>query len=88
MCIKKIGVHAQNMISILDSNIQHDWGDLYDHLLITRILTLIIDKIFMSSKNHEDMTSTGICLSTHTNCVFSYPKEKWAGRKTEPFKTP
>ena len=74
-------MRAQDIISILGSNIQHDWGDLYDYSMSMRILSLIIDKIFMSSKNHEDMASTRICSSTHTNRVFSYPKEKWAGWK-------
>ena len=36
-------------------NSQHNWGDLYDHLMSKRIFTLIIiEDIHMSSKNYEE----------------------------------
>ena len=41
MCLKEIGLHAQNMITKFNN--QYDWGDLYDHLLSTKIFILIIN---------------------------------------------
>ena len=47
MCLKKIGLHAQSMSTILGSiNNWHDWGEgLYDLLVNTRIFTFIMNKI-------------------------------------------
>ena len=37
MCLKEIGVHAQNIVFILGSIVNIIEGDLYDHLTCTRI---------------------------------------------------
>ena len=57
ICLKEIGLHAQNMITILSLS-QHDWGDLYDHLLSTKIFTLIIYKIIIGAPKIMRKVST------------------------------
>ena len=47
MCLKEIGLRAQNMITIFRLNSQHKWGDLYDYLMSTTIFTLILHKILV-----------------------------------------
>ena len=51
MCLNEIGLRAQNMITSLGSIVnifgREGGGDLYDHLVSTRIFTLIMDKIFI-----------------------------------------
>ena len=47
MRLKKIGVHAQNMITILVSIVNIIEEDLYDHLMSTRISLLIMNKRFV-----------------------------------------
>ena len=42
MCLKEIGIHAQNMITILGSIVRHNWVDPYDYLTSARILTLVM----------------------------------------------
>ena len=42
MCIKQIGLNAQNYASHSKLNGQHDWRDLYDHLMGMSILTMIM----------------------------------------------
>jgi hypothetical protein len=39
-CLKEIGLHAQNMITILDSIGNVIGGDLDDHLMSSRIFTI------------------------------------------------
>ena len=48
MCLEEIGLRAQNMLTILSGivNIIYMGGDMYDHLMSTRIFTLIMHKIF------------------------------------------
>ena len=46
MCLKEIGLSAQNMLTIL-SSIIYMFEDLYDHLLSTRILSLIMNRILI-----------------------------------------
>jgi hypothetical protein len=46
LCLQEIGVHAQNMIVNLGSIANHDWGDLYDHLMSTNIFNFILDLRF------------------------------------------
>lgn len=43
MCLREIGSRAQNMLTVLDL-IVNMTGDMYDHLMSTRILVLIIGK--------------------------------------------
>ena len=47
-CSKEIGLHAQNLITILGSRESSTQlgGDLYDHLMSTRIFILTMIKIF------------------------------------------
>ena len=50
--LKEIGLHAQNMIIVLDSTCNitvgcGGGGGLYDHLMNTKIFTFMIDKIFL-----------------------------------------
>ena len=48
ICLKEIGQRAQDTITILGSIINIvTWETLYDHLMSTRIFTLILIKIFM-----------------------------------------
>ena len=46
VCLKEIEQRAQKI------NNRHDWKDLYDHLMSTRIFTLIMNKI-VRSENYE-----------------------------------
>ena len=46
MHLKEIGLHAQNMLTILGSIVNVSGETLYDHLMSTRIFTLITNKIF------------------------------------------
>ena len=56
MCLKQIELHAQNMITIS----QHNWGDLYDHLMNTSIFTLIMNKMFIWAVKITTAVSTSI----------------------------
>ena len=47
MCLKEIGLHAQNKISILGSTINIIGGNQYDCLMNTRMITLLKNKIYM-----------------------------------------
>ena len=47
MCLKEIGLCAQNMITILSSTINIIGGDLYNELMSTRIFTSMMNKIFI-----------------------------------------
>ena len=46
MSLKEIGLRAQNMITILGSISQHNWGYLYEHLMSMRT-SLRMSKIFI-----------------------------------------
>jgi hypothetical protein len=47
MCLKEIGLHAPKMLTLIVNVFKGGRGtDLYDHLINTRIFTLIIKKIF------------------------------------------
>ena len=58
MCLAKIRPHAQIMIIILSLVYnKHTWEDLYDHLMSTKIFTLIKNKELiwsLSSNNYEE----------------------------------
>jgi hypothetical protein len=54
MCLKDIELRAQNRKNQLRFNGQHNWGDLYDHLMSTRVFTLIMHNMYKSSENHEE----------------------------------
>ena len=52
---------------------QHNWGDLYDYFISTRIFTLIINKIFIRALSTRRKMATGmhwICYSSRINSVF------------------
>ena len=44
-CLEQIGLCAQNMIIILSSKINIIGGDLFNHVMSTRIFTLVIHNI-------------------------------------------
>ena len=53
---------------------QHSWGDLYDHLMSTKILTSIMNKIFVVLVEsgyglHLDLTMHLILPPSHNNIV-------------------
>ena len=45
---KEIGLCAQNMTTVLNSIVNIIGGDLYDHLMSTKIFTLNMNEIFMN----------------------------------------
>ena len=53
-------------------NSQHDLGggDLYDHLLNSRIFTLIMNKRFIWTTRQTATCTISICQLSQTNCVF------------------
>ena len=76
MCSTKIGLQAQNLLTILDA-IFNFWGGggapLYDRLLTCRIFTLTMNKIFKRAPEITRKVAVGtiwICLWSHTNCMF------------------
>ena len=69
------------MLIILGSSVDVIVGDLYDHLMSTRIFTLIVNMIFMSFQNHEE-SGYGLDLDLLTISLLtigydSYPKRSW-----------
>ena len=57
MCLEEIGLHAQNMITILGSivYIVGTWEDMYDRFMSTTVFTLTMNKIIhMSSRCYEE----------------------------------
>ena len=63
MYLIEIGLRAQNMIPILGSIVNIIGGNLYDHLISTRILTLIVKKILYELQKLRKvvMASIWIC---------------------------
>ena len=54
MCLKEVGLQAQNTVTILGSIINIIWEDLYDHSMTTRIFALISNNnIHMTFKIYE-----------------------------------
>ena len=51
MCLKELGLYAQNMLIILHLTVNIVVGILYDQLMLARIFTLIMNKI--SSENYR-----------------------------------
>ena len=47
MCLKEIGICAQPMITILNSIVNMIGGELYNHLMSTRVFALTINKMFV-----------------------------------------
>ena len=62
--LKKIGLHAQNLINHSRLNTHHNWGeggDLYDYLLRTRIFTMVMKQdIHRSSRIMTKVATTSI----------------------------
>ena len=72
MCLKEIGLWAQNWLTTLGSNSQQNWGDLYDHVMNSRIFTLTMNKIFIWAPRIMRKMATDMiqnCQSSRTNCV-------------------
>jgi hypothetical protein len=63
MCLKKIQLHAQNVLINLGSITRTIWGDVYDHLTSMRILMSLNNEqdIHMGS-NHEEKCGSGTRL--------------------------
>ena len=51
LCLREVGLRVQNMITILgilvDMILRPGGGNLYDYLMSTRIITLIMNNIFI-----------------------------------------
>ena len=72
-CFKKIWDYVLQICYHSKLNSQHDQGDLYDHLISTRISTLIMNKIFMGAlkiMTKMAMDMIWIYYSSCTNCMF------------------
>ena len=54
MCLKEIGIHAENKKIILGCKVKHNWGDICEHLMSMRISHFDneLDND-MSSENYE-----------------------------------
>ena len=71
-------------------NNQHNWGNLYDHLMSTRNFTLTIKKMFMWAPKimrQMDMGMMWLCQTSHTNCMLCIQLEVGAKRKVSEFGT-
>ena len=69
---KEIGLCAQNMTTISNSTVNIIGGNLYDHLMSTKIFTLIMNEIFMSFE--ESGYSLDLDLLPMSSYLhFSYP---------------
>ena len=47
MCWKEVELHAHKYANHSRLHGQHDWGDMYDHLMSMRIFTLTMSKMFI-----------------------------------------
>ena len=77
------------MLAILNSTINMIGKNLYNHLMSTRIFTLIMTKIVIRTpKIMRQITLSMICIcqSSHTNCVFFFIlSEKWPRRREKKY---
>ena len=66
MCLEEIGHCAQRYANHARFSGQHDWGDLYGHLMSTRIFTLIMNKKIVGAPNiMRQMVSGTMWISNH-----------------------
>ena len=80
---KEIGLHVQNMITILGSHIQHNWvggGDLYNHSMNPCLITLMMDKIFIQAPK---TTTKGGCRHDLNLLTISYKSCVSYSRRSE-----
>jgi hypothetical protein len=47
VCLEDKGLRAQDTLTIIGSIVNIIGGDLYDHIMSTRIFTLVMNKIFI-----------------------------------------
>ena len=93
MCLNEIGLHAQNMITIVGSIVNIFGGmGLHEHLMSTRILTVDNEEdIHMISENYDE-SGCGLDLDfvNHVvlSCVFHIIGESGLVGKSNRFKTP
>jgi hypothetical protein len=84
VCLKKIKLHAQNILTILVSIVNRIGGEQYDHLMSTGIFTLIMNEnIHMTSENDKNngYGHNMDLLSSRTNCLYHILQEVGAERK-------
>ena len=73
MCLKEILDYAQNMLTILGSIVNITGGDMYDHFKNFKIVTLIMNKIFICAQKIMRKIATAtvwISKSSFTSCMF------------------
>ena len=87
MCLKEIGVHAHNILTILGSMFnmfEGGGGGLYDHAMTSRILKLIINNFiqapqvktrFGSDEENDDNPRFEFVNHLALNCVFHILQE-------------
>ena len=77
MCLKEIGLYDESILNHSRLNNQHDWENLYDHLMSKKIFTFILNcwDFHMRSKSYEPndyghglATEIGDCLLDHIVC--------------------
>ena len=81
MCLKKIELRAQNMTAILGSII-NIIGDLYDHLMSTRIFTLIMYEILTHGESSNGLNLDFVTHLVLISCVSYASYEKLASWKS------
>lgn len=63
MCWKESGLHAQNVFKYSTHNSEHDWENLYDHLVTHKIFTLTTHKILIRAPKLSRKASYGHTLN-------------------------
>ena len=85
-CFIEIGLHARNMYTILGSIVNIFGVDLYDHLMSTRIFTLIINKILIGApKNMRNGLQPHFGFANYLLLIicFIWHHEKWASWRSD-----
>ena len=70
-------------------NNQHNWGNLYDHLMSTRIFTLVMNEIFIISSHNYNESGYGLALDLlpiHSKSRVAYPRRSELVRKSNHLK--
>ena len=49
MCLKEVAMTCSKYYHHSRLNNQHDWGDLYEHLIDTKTFTLMMNRIFIGA---------------------------------------
>ena len=78
ICSTKIVICAHIILAFPRSVSKHNWKDLYDHLMSTRLFTFILSKIFIRSlkiMRKVTTSSISICYPSCINNVFRILEE-------------